>query len=133
MAKVSDLREPEHGEKSTLIRELLAKNPNGKNMELAAMYLDKMRAMKVKEDRDLAKIAQSFAQEKTTAKKKLETAPVPQAPAPAAPVATVVPVAKAPPAKAASNGTEETPAMKALHQLVSLIGKDGVKKLVESL
>ncbi len=133
MAKESEFREPERGEKSTLIRELLAKHPNGKNMELAAMYLDKMRAMKVKEERDLAQIAQSFAQEKSTAKKKLENAPVPQAPAPAAPVALVAPVAKTAPAKAASNGTEETPAKTALRQMVSLIGKDGVKKLVESL
>jgi hypothetical protein len=126
MAKDSALREPERGEKSTLIRELLAKYPEKRNSELAAMYLAKMQAMKVKEDRDLAKIAQSFAQEKSAARSRHET----PAPKPAA-VATT-PVAK-PATATASNGSKETATMSALKQLVGLIGKDGAKKLVDSL
>src|SRR5471030_1788365 len=101
MAKESALREPERGEKSTLIRELLARYPEKKNSELAAMYLAKMQAMKIKEDRDLAKIAQSFAQEKSAAKSRQDT----PAAKPAA-VATT-PVAK-PTTATASNGAKET-------------------------
>jgi hypothetical protein len=127
MAKESALREPERGEKSTLIRELLAKYPEKKNSELAAMYLSKMQAMKVKEDRDLAKIAQSFAQEKSAAKSRQDT------PAPKAASAAPTPVATAPTAKATSNGAKETATMSALKQLVGLIGKDGAKALVDSL
>src|SRR5471030_1554874 len=101
MAKESALREPERGEKSTLIRELLAKHPEKKNSELAAMYLAKMQSMKIKEDRDLAKIAQSFAQEKSAAKSRQET------PAPKAAPAPTTPVAK-PATTTASNGSKET-------------------------
>ena len=126
MAKDSALREPERGEKSTLIRELLAKYPEKRNSELAAMYLAKMQAMKVKEDRDLAKIAQSFAQEKSAAKSRQDT----PAAKPAAAVTT--PVAK-PATATAVNGAKETATMSALKQLVGLIGKDGAKKLVDSL
>jgi cell division septation protein DedD len=126
MAKESALREPERGEKSALIRELLAKYPEKRNSELAAMYLAKMQAMKVKEDRDLAKIAQSFAQEKSASKSRQET------PAPKAAAAPTTPVAK-PATTTASNGAKETTTMSALRQLVGLVGKDGAKALVDSL
>src|ERR1700722_2840420 len=125
MAKESALREPERGEKSALIRELLAKFPEKRNSELAAMYLAKMQAAKVKEDRDLAKIAQSFAQEKSAARSRQET-PAPKA------AAHTTPVAK-PTTTTASNGSKETATMSALRQLVGLVGKDGTKKLVDSL
>src|SRR5271169_6334200 len=108
MAKASELREPERGEKTNLIRELLATHPEVKNMELAAIYLDRMRKAGIKEERDLAKIAQAFSQEKTTSKKmRLETEEV--APNPT----TATPAAPKTPAKvsAAANGTTETPAM----------------------
>jgi hypothetical protein len=38
MAKAPALREPERGEKTNLMRELLAMHPESKNMELASMY-----------------------------------------------------------------------------------------------
>ena len=57
MAKEPELREPERGEKTNLIRELLAKHPESKNMELAAIYLARMRKAGIKEERELAKIA----------------------------------------------------------------------------
>jgi len=126
MAKESALREPERGEKSTLIRELLAKYPEKRNSELAAMYLAKMQSMKIKEDRDLAKIAQSFAQEKSAAKSRQETPAAKPAPAATAPVAK-------PATATVSNGAKETATMSALKQLVGLIGKDGTKRLVDSL
>src|SRR5271166_4669562 len=113
MAKESLLREPERGEKSALIRELLAKYPEKRNSELAAMYLAKMQAMKVKEDRDLAKIAQSFAQEKSHAKSRQDTPAAKPAPVPTTPAAK-------PATTMASNGTKETATMSALRQLVSL-------------
>jgi hypothetical protein len=127
MAKDSALREPERGEKSALIRELLAKHPEKKNSELAAMYLAKMQAAKVKEERDLTQIAQSFAQEKSAAKSRQET------PAAKPATAATTPVATGPTAKATSNGAKETATMVALKQLVGLIGKDGAKALVDSL
>jgi hypothetical protein len=80
----------------------------------------------IREDRDLAKIAQSFAQEKSAAKSRQET------PAPKAAAAVTTPVAK-PATATASNGAKETTTMSALKQLVGLIGKDGTKKLVDSL
>jgi hypothetical protein len=64
------LREPERGEKSELVRQLLADNPEGKNAELAAMFKDRMRQKGIKEDRDMSQIAQSFANEKTVMKQK---------------------------------------------------------------
>jgi hypothetical protein len=127
MAKALELREPERGEKTNLIRELLAKHPESKNMELAAIYFDRMRKAGIKEERDLAKIAQAFSQEKTTAKKLLETEEATPAPTPATPAAPKPPVK----VSAAANG--ETPVMTTLRQLVGLLGKDGAKKLVDSL
>jgi hypothetical protein len=130
MAKAPELREPERGEKTNLLRELLATHPEVKNMELAAIYLDRMRKAGVKEERDLAKIAQAFSQEKTTAKKmRLEAEEATPAPAPAIPATPKTP-AKVP---ATANGTTETPAMTTLRQLVGLLGKDGAKQLVDSL
>jgi hypothetical protein len=130
MAKALELREPERGEKTNLLRELLAKHPEVKNMELAAIYLDRMRKAGIKEERDLAKIAQAFSQEKTTAKKmRLETEEVAPTPIPATPTAPKTPVK----VSATANGNTETPAMTTLRQLVGLLGKDGAKKLVDSL
>ena len=129
MAKEPELREPERGEKTNLIRELLATHPESKNMELAAIYLDRMRKAGIKEERDLAKISQALSQEKTTAKKRLETEEATPAPTPATP-ATPKPTAKI---SAMANGTNETPVMTTLRQLVGLLGKDGAKKLVDSL
>jgi hypothetical protein len=129
MAKASELREPERGEKTNLIRELLATHPESKNMELAAIYLDRMRKAGIKEERELAKIAQAFSQEKTTAKKLLETEEAAPAPTPAKPTALKTPAK----VSAAANGTKEAPAMTTLRQLVGLLGKDGAKKLVDSL
>lgn len=129
MAKAPELREPERGEKTNLMRELIAKHPTAKNMELAATYLDRMRKAGIKEDRELAQIAQAIAQEKTTAKKKRETQAATPAPTPATPAAPKAPAK----ASAAANGAEETPAMTALRQLVGLLGKEGAKKLVDSL
>lgn len=129
MAKAPELREPQRGEKTNLIRELLATHPESKNMELASIYLDRMRKAGIKEERDLAKIAQAFSQEKTTAKKLLETEEATPASTPATPAVLKTPAK----VSAAANGTTETPAMTTLRQLVDLLGKDGAKKLVDSL
>jgi hypothetical protein len=67
---MATLREPNRGEKSELVRQLLAENPDGKNTELAAMFKDKMREKGIKEDRDIQQIAQAFANEKAAAKRK---------------------------------------------------------------
>jgi hypothetical protein len=67
---MATLREPNRGEKSELVRQLLAENPEGKNTELAAMFKDQMRQKGIKEDRELSQIAQAFANEKAAAKKK---------------------------------------------------------------
>jgi hypothetical protein len=67
---MATLREPNRGEKSELVRQLLAENPEGKNTELAAMFKDRMREKGIKEDRELQQIAQAFANEKAAAKKK---------------------------------------------------------------
>ncbi len=64
------LREPERGEKSELVRQLLAENPDGKNTEIAAMFKDRMCQKGIKEERELDKIAQAFANEKAAAKRK---------------------------------------------------------------
>jgi len=93
------LREPERGEKSELVRQLLADNPEGKNAELAAMFKDRMRQKGIKEDRDMSQIAQAFANEKTVMKQKAAKAaaetsaskrpvPVPTPARPAAPPST---------------------------------------------
>jgi hypothetical protein len=104
-------------------------HPESKNMELASMYLTRMREAGIKEDRDLAKVAQAIAQEKTTAKKRLATEEAILAPAPATAALPKTPAKTS----ATANGTQETPAMTALRQLVDLLGKDGAKKLVDSL
>ena len=129
MARESELREPERGEKTNLMRELLAKHPEVKNMELAAIYVDRMRKAGIKEERDLAKISQALSQEKTTAKKRLETEEATPAPTPATPAAPKT-AAKV---STAAKGTDETPVMTTLRQLVGMLGKDGAKKLVDSL
>jgi hypothetical protein len=67
---MATLREPNRGEKSELVRQLLAENPEGKNTELAAMFKDRMREKGIKEDRDMQQIAQAFANEKAAAKRK---------------------------------------------------------------
>src|ERR1700722_4718829 len=123
MAKALELREPERGEKTNLLRELLATHPESKNMELASIYLERMHKAGIKEERDLAKIAQAFSQEKTTAKKLLETEEV--APVPATPAAPKTP------AKVSTAANGETPVMTTLRQLVGMLGKDGAKKLVD--
>src|ERR1700734_936726 len=107
MAKAPELREPERGEKTNLIRELLATHPESKNMELAAIYVDRMRKAGIKEERDLAKIAQAFSQEKPPAKKRLETEEATLVPAPATLAVPKTPAK----VSAAANGTKETPAM----------------------
>jgi hypothetical protein len=112
MAATSSLKEAVRGEKSELVRQLLAENPSGSNSELAAMFKDRMRAKGIKEVRELKQIAQAFANEKATAKRKAaESGANGQASAPVA--------AKRPPAArtAASATTPATSGTFTLHDL----------------
>ena len=67
---MSTLRDPTRGEKATIMRELMEKHPDSGNTELAGMLLDVMKKKGIREEREVPKIAQAFANQKATDKRK---------------------------------------------------------------
>ena len=120
MAATSSLKEAVRGEKSELVRQLLAENPGGSNTELAAMFKDRMREKGIKEERELKQIAQAFANEKATAKRKAaESGENGQA---SAPVAVKRPSATSPAAPPATSGTFTLQDLTSIEELAVRVG-----------
>lgn len=65
-----ELVEPPRGFKAELIRTLIEANPDLGNNDLASMFAARMKDAGYKDDRDAAKVAQSFAQARSDMKRK---------------------------------------------------------------
>jgi hypothetical protein len=104
----NDLREPVRGEKTRLIRELLARYPSAGNADLAKRFLDRMQQLGIRDDRNLAKVAQSFSQAKSDAKRRqAASAEINTEPSPSIPEEPAVETRAEAPARAESEGDKE--------------------------